>query len=65
MEFAIYLLVSGSCAVAMFFAAVNAARKPGQPQRGPFRISEDTEPGAAQSAQPVSSGRSGPWRPAR
>ncbi len=70
MEFVIYFTISGMCAAAMFFAALNAARKPGEAERGPFRLEEPAagpqgDAAASGPAPPAGRGRSGPWRPAR
>lgn len=65
MEFLVFLGISGVCAAAMFFAAVNAARKPGEPQRGLFLIEEADGTDKPKRDQPPGNRRSGPWRPAR
>ena len=64
MEFAIYLFISALCAAAMFFSAVNSARKPGQPERGLFRLDKVDAADVASGKSPQGGRRNGPWRPA-
>lgn len=67
MEFAIYLVISGLCGLAIFWSSVNAARKPGAPLKGPFRYLERVAPGTAKDGPDGSlpPRLPGEWRPER
>ena len=67
MEFALYLLISGLCGLAIFWSSANASRKRGTPLKGPFRYLESpsrasAKDGADGSLPPRLPGE---WRPER
>lgn len=65
-EYALYMLVSGMCSLAIYWAARNAARRPGTPVKGPFAYREPpAPPPEAVEAKPVVTlppRRPGEWR---
>ncbi len=62
LEFAVYMLITLGCALAIVFGAINAARKPGAKARGPFVHTVAEIEGEESSLLPLPAEQFYPWK---